>query len=64
VFFLFVVAVTLNYELKGVVHGKVGEQIRLTIEVREEESKQPYRMSLPIQYQHFIRKKNQHKIFQ
>jgi len=32
----------LNYELKGVVNGKIGETIRVTIEVKEEESKRPY----------------------
>lgn len=36
--------VTLNYELKGVVNGKIGETIRVTIEVKEEESKRPYGM--------------------
>jgi filamin len=34
--------VTLNYELKGVVNGKIGETIRVTIEVKEEESKRAY----------------------
>lgn len=38
--------VTLNYELKGVVNGKIGETIRVTIEVKEEESKRPYGMHL------------------
>jgi hypothetical protein len=34
--------VTLNYELKGIVHGKVGEQIQIAIDVRDDETKQPY----------------------